>query len=54
MHLLFSQLDRFYENLGAVSDKQAERFRQEVSAMEAGCQSFRDLCMLSILAHTHV
>ena len=34
MHYLFSHIDRFPENLGAMSDEQGERFHQDIKEME--------------------
>ena len=34
MHILFSHLDKFPDNLGAVSDEQGERFHQDLMAIE--------------------
>ena len=34
VHFLFSHLDKFQENLGAVSDKQRERFHQDLMTIE--------------------
>ena len=34
IHFLFSHLDRFPENLGAVSDEQGERFHQDISVIK--------------------
>ena len=34
LHYLYSHLDRFPENLGAVSDKQGEWFHQDLKTME--------------------
>ena len=34
MHYLFSHMDRFPENLGSMSDKQGERFHQDLKEME--------------------
>ena len=34
IHFLFSHLDRFPEDLGAVSDEQGERFHQDISVIE--------------------
>ena len=40
MHILHSHLNFFPENFGAVSDKQGERFHQDIQAMEARYQGF--------------
>ena len=34
VHLLFSHLDKFPENLGTVSDEQGERFHQNLMTVE--------------------
>jgi hypothetical protein len=34
LHFLFSHLDQFPENLGAVSEEQGERFYQDIKEME--------------------
>ena len=34
LHFLHSHLDKFPENLGAVSDEQGERFHQDLKTME--------------------
>lgn len=34
IHMLYSHLDVFPENLGAVSDEQGERFHQDISFIE--------------------
>jgi hypothetical protein len=46
MHFLFSHLDFFRDNLGAVSDEQGERFHQEFSEMEKRYQGRWDPAML--------
>ena len=38
VHFLFSQLDRFPDNLCDVSDEQGERFHQDIKVMEERCQ----------------
>ena len=34
VHFLFSQLDRFTDDLGDVSDEQGERFHQDIKVTE--------------------
>jgi len=34
LHFVYSQLDRFPENLGDLSDEQGERFHHGISEME--------------------
>ena len=46
VHFLHSHLDRFAENLGALSDKQGERFHQDVKEMEERYQGRWDAVML--------
>ena len=36
MHYLFSHMDRFPENLGAMSDEQGERFHQDLKKRKPG------------------
>ena len=36
MHYLFSHIDRFPENLGAMSDEQGERFHQDIKKWKPG------------------
>ena len=38
MHYLFSHVDRFPENFGAMSDEQEERFHQDIKEMETRYQ----------------
>ena len=47
VHFLHSQLDRFPENLGALSDEQGERFLQDVKEMEERYQGRWDAVMLA-------
>ena len=47
VHFLFSHLDRFPENLGAVSDEQGERFHQDIKVMEAKYQGRWDSHMMA-------
>ena len=47
VHFLHSHLDLFSENLGALSDKQAERFHQKISEMEERYQGRWDAVMLA-------
>ena len=47
VHFLFSHLDKFQDNFGAVSDDQGERFRQDLMAVEERYQSRWDRCMLA-------
>ena len=46
-HFLFSHLDKFPENLGAVSDEQGERFHQDLMAVKERYQSRWDCHMLA-------
>jgi hypothetical protein len=46
MHFLFSHLDYFPKNLGAVSDEQGERFHQDISEMEMRYQGRWNPAML--------
>ena len=46
-HFLFSLLDKFPDNLGAVSDKQGERFHQDLIAVEERYQGKWDRHMLA-------
>ncbi|GBN27598.1 hypothetical protein AVEN_205666-1 [Araneus ventricosus] len=46
VHFLHSHLDMFLENLGVVSDKQGERFYQDLKVMEGRYQGRWDGCML--------
>ena len=45
VHFLHSHLDRFPKNLGALSDKQGERFHQDVKEMEERYQGRWDAVM---------
>lgn len=47
MHFLFSHMERFPENLGAVSDEQGERFHQDMRPMEERYQGRWDAVMLA-------
>ena len=47
VHFLHSHLDRFPENLGALSDEQGERFHQDVKEMEERYQGRWDAVMLA-------
>ena len=47
VHFLFSHLDKFPENLGAVSDKQGERFHQDLMAVEERYQGRWDRHMMA-------
>ena len=47
VHFLHSHLDSFPENLGALSNKQGERFHQDVKEMEERYQGRRDAVMLA-------
>ena len=47
VHFLHIYLDRFRENLGALSDKQGERFYQDVKEMEERYQGRWDAVMLA-------
>ncbi len=46
-HFLHSHLDFFTKNLGAVSDKQGERFHQDIQAMENRYQGFWNESMVA-------
>ena len=46
MHYLFSHIDFFPENLGAVSDEQGERCHQDLSEIESRYQGRWDPSML--------
>ena len=48
IHFLHSHLDRFPENLGALSDEQGERFHQDVKEMEERYQGRWDAVMLAV------
>ena len=47
VHFLFSHLDKFPDNLGAVSDEQGERFHQDLMAVEERYQGRWDRHMLA-------
>lgn len=47
LHFLHSHLDRFPENLGAVSDEQGERFHQDLMTMEERYQGHWDRHMMA-------
>ena len=47
LHFLYSNLDRFPENLGDLSDEQGERFHQDISEMEVRYQGWWDAAMLA-------
>ena len=47
VHFLFSHLDKFPDNLGAVSDEQEERFDQDLMAVEERYQGRWDRNMLA-------
>ena len=47
VHFLFSHLDRFPDNLGAVSDEQGEIFHQDLMAVEERYQGRWDRHMLT-------
>ena len=47
LHFLFRHLHEFLENLGAVSDEQGERFRQDIKIMEERYQGRWDMNMMS-------
>ena len=47
MHYLFSHIDRFPENLGAMSDEQGERFHQDIKEMETRYQGRWDAAMMA-------
>ena len=46
MHYLLSHIDRFPENLGAMSDEQGERFYQDLKEMETRYQKRWDVAMM--------
>ena len=46
MHFLHSHLDFFTSNLGEVSDKQGERFHQDISVIEGRYQGRFDANMM--------
>ena len=47
MHYLFSHIDRFPENLDAVSDEQGEWFHQDIKEMETRYQGRWDAAMMA-------
>ena len=47
VHFLFSHLDKFPDNLGAVNDEQGERFHQDLMAVEEPYQGRGDRHMLA-------
>ena len=47
MHYLFSHIDRFPENLGAMSDEQGERFHQDIKEMETRYQGRWDAAIMA-------
>ena len=47
LHFLHSHLDRFPENLGALSDEQGERFHQDILTMEERYQGRWDAHMMA-------
>ena len=47
IHFLSSHLDRFPENLGAVSDEQGERFQQDIKVIEQRYQGRWDSNMMA-------
>ena len=47
LHFLHSHLDKFPENLGAVSDEQGERFHQDLKTMEERYQGRWDVHMMA-------
>ena len=47
MHYLFSHINRFPENLGAMSDEQGERFHQDIKEMETRYQGRWDAAMMA-------
>ena len=47
MHYLFSYMDQFPENLGSMSDKQGERFYQDLKEMETRYQGRWDAVMMA-------
>ena len=47
LHLLFSHLDRFPQNLGDFSDEQGERFHQDIKVREERYQGRWDQPMMS-------
>ena len=47
VHFLNSLLKQFPDNLGAISDEQAERFRQDIKVMEERYQKRWDIHMMA-------
>ena len=47
LHFLYSHLDFFPENLGAVSDEQGERFHQDIQEMEHRYQGYLNSKMMA-------
>ena len=47
VHFLNSHLEQFLDNLGAVSDEQAERFHQDIKVMEERYQKRWDIHMMA-------
>ena len=47
MHYLFSHIDRFPENLGAMSDEQGERFHQDIKELETTYQGRWDAALMA-------
>ena len=47
MHFLYSHLDNFFENCRDVSDKQVERFHQDMKLMEERYQGCWDKRMMT-------
>ena len=47
IHFLFSHLDRFPENLGAVSDEQGKRFQQDIKVVKQQYQGRWDTHMMA-------
>ena len=47
MHYLFLRMDRFPENMGSISDKQRERFHQDLKKMETRYQARWDAVMIA-------
>ena len=47
MHYLFSHIDQYPENLGAISDKQGERFHQNIKEIETRYQGRWDTAMMA-------
>ena len=47
MHYIFSHIDPFPKNLGAMSDEQRERFHQDTKEMETRYQGHWDAAMMA-------